>query len=174
MLERREALALLGVGFVAGLAGWALSSRAPGPQEAPRALESARFTDLDGKSRSLTEWTGQVRVVNFWATWCAPCREEIPDLVVTRDKLRSSGVEFIGIAIDQAAKVAEFVRTIRISYPVLLAGAMGLELLRTLGNPGGGLPFTVILDKKDNVVYRHLGVVTQREIEQQVRAVLST
>ena len=51
---------------------------------------------------------------------------------------------------------------------------MGLELLRTLGNPGGGLPFTVILDKKDNVVHRHLGVVTQREIEQQVRAVLST
>jgi len=171
--ERREVVAFLGVGIAASVAGWLLSSHGISKPEETRDLRSARFTDLEGKSRSLAEWEGRVRVVNFWATWCAPCREEIPALVITRDKLLASGVEFIGIAIDQASKVAEFVRTVRISYPVFVGGAASLDLVRTLGNPTGGLPFTVVLDRMGGIANRNLGIVTQHKIEQQVRAVLS-
>ena len=174
MLERRrDVLAFLGVGIAAGVGGWALSARMSAPVGEPTDLRSASFADLQGNPRSLSEWDGRVRVINFWATWCAPCREEIPALVLSRDKLQASGVEFIGIAIDQAAKVAEFVRTVQISYPVLLGGAAALDLVRSLGNPGGGLPFTVVLDRKAVVAHRNLGVVTGQKIEQQVRETLA-
>jgi thiol-disulfide isomerase/thioredoxin len=131
------------------------------------------MTDLAGHPRSITEWTGKVLVVNFWATWCPPCREEIPDLVISRDKLHGSGIEFIGIAFDQAAKVAEFVRSVRISYPVLLADSSALKLVRSIGNPTGGLPFTIVLDRKGGIVHRNLGLVTRQKIEEQVSSALA-
>lgn len=165
---------LSAVGAAAAAAGLLIGARiiAPSDDTAAGALRSARLTDLDGKSRSLREWDGRVLVCNFWATWCPPCREEIPILMTARDKLRGSGVEFIGIAIDQADKVAEFVRKIKISYPVLLADAAGIELVRKLGNPTGGLPFTLILDKQGAIGHRHIGIVTQQGIEAQVATVL--
>ena len=174
MPDRREFLAFASVGIIAGIAGWILSSRSTAPATDTQALRSTRFADLAGKARSLSEWDGRVRVVNFWATWCAPCREEIPALVQSREKLLASGVEFIGIAIDQAAKVAEFVRSVGISYPILLAGAEALDLVRDLGNPSGGLPFTVVLDQKGGVAHRNLGVVTREKIEKQVRDTLAS
>ena len=111
--------------------------------------------------------------MNFWATWCPPCREEIPGLVRARDKLLSSKVEFVGIAIDQAAKVVDFARNVRVSYPLLMADATGLDLVRNLGNPSGGLPFTVVLDRKGMVAHRNLGSITQQKIEDQVSPMLA-
>lgn len=173
MPERREVLGLLGVGAVAGIAGWWGSSHREAATPILSDGATSRFVDLEGKARSLAEWDGRVRVLNFWATWCAPCREEIPALVLSRNKLLPSGVEFIGIAIDQVAKVVEFVRSVPISYPVLVAGAPALELVRQLGNPSGGLPFTVVLNAQGAVAHRNLGAVTQEKIEAQVRGVLA-
>ena len=93
-------------------------------------------------------------------------------LVRARERLLSSGIEFVGIALDHADKVSEFARTVTISYPVLLADATGLDLVRKLGNPAGGLPFTVVLDRKGVIAYRKLGVVTQPEIESRLTALL--
>lgn len=138
------------------------------------ALRTARFTDLSGKPRRIDEWDGRILVVNFWATWCPPCREEIPALVRVRDELLSSGVEFIGIAIDQAAKVEKFMGDVRISYPILLADAAGLELMRKLGNPSGGLPFTIVLDRNNGLAHRHLGAVSQKEVENVLKPMLRT
>ena len=174
MPERREVLGLLGVGAFAGLAGWWWSSRRESAQPFGADAATSGFVDLEGKARSLAEWDGRVRVLNFWATWCAPCREEIPALVLSRNKLLPSGVEFIGIAIDQASKVVEFVRSVPISYPVLVAGAPALELARQLGNPSGGLPFTVVLNAQGDIAHRNLGAVTQEKIEAQVRGVLAS
>ena len=173
MPERREVLGLLGVGAVAGVAGWWGSSHREAATPILSDGATSRFVDLEGKARSLAEWDGRVRVLNFWATWCAPCREEIPALVLARNKLLPSGVEFIGIAIDQVTKVVEFVRSVPISYPVLVAGAPALELVRQLGNPSGGLPFTVVLNAQGAVAHRNLGAVTQEKIEAQVRGVLA-
>jgi thiol-disulfide isomerase/thioredoxin len=166
--DRRETLALLGVGVVAAIAGVAAGPWLTGSTADAEVLLSARLADLTGKTRTLNEWRGRVLVVNFWATWCPPCREEIPALVRVRDKLLPSGVEFVGIAIDQASKVKEFARNVRVSYPLLLADAAGLDLVRNLGNPSGGLPFTVVLDRKGSVAHRNLGAITQKKIEDQL------
>lgn len=173
MADRREILVIVGVGVAAAVAGvvagpWLVNS--PGDAEA---LRSARLTDLSGKPRTLDEWHGRILVINFWATWCPPCREEIPALVRARDKFLPSRVEFVGIAIDQVAKVAEFARNVHISYPLLMADASGLDLIRKLGNPSGGLPFTVVLDRKGSIAHRNLGALTQQKIEDQLGPMLA-
>ena len=142
---RRNALILGAAGIAAAAAGFLVgpSLLQLGGGRDGEILRSASFADLDGKTRQLVEWTGKVLVCNFWATWCAPCREEIPLLVAAREKYGSAGVEIVGIAVDNAAKVRDFSLSFRISYPILLAEAGGLEMMRQLGNSSGGLPYTV-------------------------------
>lgn len=155
-----------GAGLAAAAAGFlvgpALLQLGGGREEG--ALAQAVFKDLDGKPRRLAEWQGRALVCNFWATWCAPCREEIPLLIAARQKYGPSGVEIVGIAIDNAAKVREYAASFNISYPVLLAEADGLDLMRQLGNSAGGLPYTVIADRRGGVVHRKLGALKQAEL----------
>lgn len=164
---RREALLLgaagIGAATLGFLAGPALLRMLPGGEG--EALRTARFPDLTGKVRPLEEWRGKVLVCNFWATWCAPCREEIPMLVAAREKYHPTGVEIVGIAIDNPSKVVEFSRTFMISYPVLLAEADGLDLMRQLGNSSGGLPYTVVADRKGSLVHRRLGALKASDLE---------
>lgn len=173
-LQRREALALAGVALAAATAGFVL-----GPWLLRRdsgdagALAAARFSDLAGGTRSLAEWRGQILVLNFWATWCAPCREEIPMLMAARDKYSRLGVEIVGIAIDIAAKVNEYVSTVKITYPVLLADAGGLELMRKLGNQASGLPYTVLLDRTGAPAARKLGALREEELDSMLSRLLA-
>jgi thiol-disulfide isomerase/thioredoxin len=171
--DRRETLVIVGVGVAAAVAGVIAGPWLAGAPMEAEALYSARLADLSGKARSLSEWRGRILVVNFWATWCLPCREEIPALVRVRDKLVPFGVEFVGIAIDHVAKVIDFSRNVQISYPLLMADPAGLELVRKLGNPSGGLPFTVVLNRKGSVAHRNLGAITQQKIEEQLVPMLS-
>ena len=85
------------------------------------ALQAAKFSDLDGRTRQLGEWKGKIVVCNFWATWCPPCREEIPMLIDLSKKMGPKGVEVVGIAVDYEAKVRNFVRDYNVTYPVLVA-----------------------------------------------------
>ncbi len=165
---RREALLLCTAGIAAAGAGFVagpLLLRLGDGDTASRALFAATLPDLSGKPRRLAEWQGRVVLVNFWATWCAPCREEIPLLVAAMEKYRPGGVEIVGIAVDNAAKVAEFTKTMAISYPVLLAEASGLDLMRQLGNAGGGLPYTVVADRKGALVLRKLGAFKKGDLD---------
>jgi thiol-disulfide isomerase/thioredoxin len=165
--RRREVLILGGAGLAAAaggfLAGPALL-RLGGNAEA-EALRAASFGDLEGKPRRLAEWQGRILVCNFWATWCAPCREEIPMLVAARQKYAGFGVEIVGIAIDNASKVRQFSSTLNISYPILLAEADGLDLMRRLGNTGGGLPYTVVADRQGIPIHRKLGALKAPELD---------
>jgi len=167
MPGRREVLILGAAGLAATAAGFLAGPALLqlGGDREEGALKQAAFNDLDGKPRRLTEWRGRVVVYNFWATWCAPCREEIPLLVAARQKYGPSGVEIVGIAIDNAAKVREYSSSFKISYPVLLAEADGLDLMRRLGNSGGGLPYTVIVDREGALVHRKLGALKQAELD---------
>lgn len=164
---RRELLILAAAGLAAGatgfLAGPALL-RITGDGDG-KALWSASFADLQGRVRRMAEWEGRVLVCNFWATWCAPCREEIPLLMAVREKYAPLGVEIIGIAVDNAAKVVEFAASFKITYPILVAETNGLDLIRQLGNKGGGLPYTVVSDRKGNLVHRKLGALKEAEVE---------
>ena len=168
-LRRREALALGGVALVAGGAGLILGPRLLQRESGDaQAIAMARFLDLAGAPRSLSEWSGRVLVLNFWATWCAPCREEIPMLMASREKYARSGLEVVGIAIDLASKVSEFAREMRINYPILVADAGGLDLMRKLGNTAGGLPYTVVVDQQGNPTRRKLGALSRAELESMV------
>src|SRR5690606_26521128 len=139
--------ALLAAGaLAAGLYfGYAMRVGPPDPTGSGALLRTP-FTDLNGESVQLERWQGKRLVVNFWATWCAPCREEMPLLNAGRSEYAANGVEFVGIAVDQPEAVQKFVRQLGIGYPILIGGADALEVARRLGNKSGGLPFTVLVE----------------------------
>jgi thiol-disulfide isomerase/thioredoxin len=172
---RRDAVILGAAGIAAAAAGFLLGpillqsadqrGGGEGGAAANSALRSAKLVDLAGRSRTLSEWQGRILVCNFWATWCAPCREEIPLLIAARQRYGAKGVEIVGIAIDNAAKVSDYSASFHISYPILLAEAEGLGLMRRLGNGAGGLPYTVIANRQGDVVYRKLGAFKKGDLD---------
>ena len=166
---RREALLLVVAGTAAAAAGFAIgpffTGRRDGmPAAGAEALWSAKFVDLAGNSKALADWRGKVLVCNFWATWCPPCVEEIPMLSAIREAKQAKGVEVVGIAIDSADKVRPFVSKMSMTYPVLLADAQGLSLMRDAGNAAGGLPYTLIADRAGRWVHQKLGALHEREL----------
>jgi thiol-disulfide isomerase/thioredoxin len=162
---RREALFLTVAGLAAAAAGFLVGPAFVRRESGADRFLGARFLDLQGKSRQFTEWQGKVLVCNFWATWCAPCREEMPLLAATRQKYAPNGVEIVGIAVDNAAKVGQFTTSLKIPYPILLSEADGLEHMRRLGNSSGGLPYTVFFDREGRVAHRKLGALKQEDLE---------
>ena len=155
---------------LAALAGgvWLAQARyAPQAPAAPAvaALWQTGFPDDRGREQRLSQWRGQVVVLNFWASWCAPCREEMPDFAVLRTQFRPSGVEFVGIAIDNPASVSQFLQQMPVNYPILIGEGAAHSLARRLGNPGGALPYTIVLDRDGNIVLRHLGRLPRATLE---------
>lgn len=169
-MRKARALALFAaVAAAAAVVGAAyhlwLRGGAPAPQAIVERVYAARLADLKGGAQTLAQWRGQVMVVNFWATWCAPCREEIPGFVRMQERYGSRGLLFVGIAIDQPDKVAEFAREFRINYPLLIGGLDTLELLRQAGNRAGVLPYTLVIDRRGNLVSREPGGLKEARLE---------
>ena len=122
---------------------------------------SASYPDTSGQTRRVSDWHGRIVVVNFWATWCAPCREEMPLLQASQQKYRNKFVQIVGIGIDSEPKIRQFTAEYGILYPILIADSGALELMRKLGNEAGALPYTVILDRDGAIAYRRLGLLKQ-------------
>jgi len=165
MPDRRELLALAGVGLAAAVAGAVLGPFALQSGSGASALLSTVFPDLAGQPRRLRDWRGKVAVCNFWATWCEPCREEIPLLITLYDKYRDQGVNVVGIGVDKLQNIVEFAAKLKITYPLLVGDMRALDLMRSLGNAAGALPFTAILDRQGAVTYRKLGAFRQGELD---------
>src|SRR5688500_16142451 len=155
--SRRETLILAGVAVGAAALGGIAGVMALQSRNGAAELLRSSFPDRSGERRRLGEWQGRVLVCNFWATWCAPCREEMPLLDALQARHAKNGVQVVGIALDNVANVGEFLKSTHIAYPLLIAGATGIELMRRLGNSAGGLPFTVVLDRRGRVAERKLG-----------------
>lgn len=164
-LRRRELLLLGGAGAAAAIAGALVGALVQQSRSGVADLLAAPFVDLAGRERRLIEWRGRALVCNFWATWCAPCVEEVPMLVAAKLKHGATGPEIVGIGIDNADKIREFATKFKINYPVLVAGATAIDLIRGLGNTAGGLPFTVLIDAHGALVYRHLGLLKQPDLD---------
>ncbi len=163
---RRKALALAGVAAAAAAGGALVGALIVQSGSGAARLLSASFVDLDGRARRLLEWRSQVIVCNFWATWCAPCREEVPLLVAAKQQYASRGLEVVGIGIDQAAKIREFAANFRVNYPMLVAGSEAIDIMRELGNKAGALPYTVLLDRSGRVAGQRLGAFRKEELAQ--------
>ena len=133
---------------------------------------AASFKDLDGKPQPLSQWRGKVVVLNFWAPWCPPCREEIPDFIKLQDKYRERGLVFVGVALDEKIKVQAFADEIGINYPVMLGEMEAIELARKIGNRLGGLPFTVVIDRGGKIVASEVGGLTMARLEKVVSPLL--
>lgn len=166
MARRRDALLLGGAGLVAAAAGAVVGAFTLQARSGAADLLAARFQDLEGRPRRLIDWTGRALLCNFWATWCAPCREEIPLLVAAKQNSPSTRIELVGIAIDTVDKIREFAANYKINYPVLLGDGGTIALLRGLGNRGGALPYTLALDSSGAIVQRHLGALTEADLRQ--------
>ncbi len=171
-VSRRDLLTLAAVGAAAAAAGLLVGPLVLQKQSGAADLLAARFSDLQGQPKSVKDWGGRVLLCNFWATWCEPCREEIPMLVRLRAKHAGDAVEFIGIAVDSVSSVTQFVKDTPIPYPVLVGGFETTELMRKLGNRAGGLPYSVLLDRNGAIAYRKLGEAKEAELEAQLRAIL--
>jgi len=120
-------------------------------------LLALALPDARGQDQPIAQWKGKVVVVNFWATWCEPCREEMPRFVQLQQELGGNGLQFVGIAVDQPDKVLRFASEIHLNYPALIGGYGAIELSKSLGNQFGALPFTVVVDRAGRVVYTQLG-----------------
>lgn len=141
-----------------GLAWWL-----HGGGEDPHRPEFA-LPDLDGDVRHVSEWDGELLVINFWATWCAPCRREIPMLVSAQRDYRDHGVRILGLALDQREPVKKFAADYGINYPVLV-DAMGVARVQDAFDAGTGLPMTVIVDRSGRVRERVAGEITRDRLD---------
>jgi len=124
-----------------------------------------KILDLTGKMRSTDEWKNKVMVLNFWATWCPPCVKEIPFFTQLQEKYAQQGLQFVGIAIDSAKNVRQFIKLIEINYPVLVEEQKAIRIAESLGNQSGILPFTVVVNRDGEIITRHLGEFTQQDVE---------
>jgi thiol-disulfide isomerase/thioredoxin len=164
---RRRQLLYAGVAGAAALAGAALAWRRHREDEAGQdaaGLWSMNFSTPAGASLAMRSFRGQPLLLNFWATWCPPCVEELPLLDGFYREVSVIGWKVLGIAVDQAAAVRTFLARTPVSFPIAVAGFGGTELSKALGNSGGGLPFSVLIGASGKVLQRRMGTVTSGDL----------
>jgi thiol-disulfide isomerase/thioredoxin len=148
----------------AGVAWWrrgpaptASAAAQPGDTDALAALWALRLDRPEGGELVLAELRGKPLLINFWATWCPPCVKEMPELDRFHRAFSPQGWQVVGLAIDGPTAVREFLTRVKVGFPIGMAGLGGTELVRSLGNPRGGLPFSVLIGASGQVLQRKLG-----------------
>jgi len=165
-----------GVGVLSLMAGAALwlgtQERLPGSppavQVAPGTLYAMTFHGLQGEPHALGQYEGKVVVLNFWATWCAPCREEMPAFARLQARWGAKGVQFVGISSEDPQRVEPFARSLGVNYPLWVGGDEAEELSRRLGNRLGVLPHTVLLDRSGNVLETRVGAYPEGALDKRL------
>jgi len=159
MKKLRNIILMVAVAGIAVGAGVYANHRSNPPlsteDQALANLLSKSLPDVTGNPQSLSTWKGKPLVINFWATWCGPCVEEMPELTALQAEI--APVQILGIGIDSAENIAQFAQKYQIRYPLYVAGTGATDLLRQFGNAAGGLPFTVLVDRDGKVKKIYLG-----------------
>ena len=169
-------IAVAGLSLLAGLLVFRFTlyepeilSASPGqkPTTIELGFEDIVLDDLDGRPQALSQWQAPVLVINFWATWCAPCRREIPALIALQHQY-SGQLQLIGLAFDSPQNLQAFIGEFDFNYPLLLVQTESAQLNRYFGNSHSGLPFTVVLNADRDIVYRHAGEISKQQLEQAI------
>lgn len=137
-------------------------------------LMKLELTDLNKQRQSLEQWKGKVLVVNFWATWCGPCKEEMPEFSRISEKYAGKGVQFVGIGIDSVDNISKFVQQYPVAYPLLAGENDAIQASAALGNKLMALPFTAILEAKGAVSQVKLGKMKPEDLEAAIQKALAT
>ncbi|MGZ8227291.1 MAG: TlpA family protein disulfide reductase [Methylococcaceae bacterium] len=130
----------------------------------PQSLPVFSLPDLSGKQHSISEWRGKLLIINFWATWCPPCRKEIPEFIKLQEQYAAKGLQFIGVALDDRDAVDEYLKSTKINYPLLIGGNEGIVLNQQLGNNVQAVPYSIVVDQRGQIVYRHQGEFSREKI----------
>ncbi|MFN0005985.1 MAG: TlpA disulfide reductase family protein [Burkholderiaceae bacterium] len=170
LFAKRSLLTATGLGFALvglGISWWQDKSQEDLALslEASTALWQAKLETPNSEWVSLSDFKGQKLVINFWATWCVPCVEEMPLLDAFFQQNAAKDWKVLGLAIDQPSLVKRFLTQRPVSYPILLAGLRGTELSRLLGDQEGGLPFTIVLNESGQVVFRKMGKLHPEDVK---------
>ncbi len=128
--------------------------------------------DLEGSEHCVDEWAGKVRVINFWATWCPPCQRETPLFVELQETYGARGLQFIGVAIDDADKVRDFIDTHGVEYPMLIGQDEAIAAAKRYGNRYGALPYTVIVDRENRIRHIVHGELSRNEARTEILPLL--
>ncbi len=165
----RRPLALVLILGAALVAGSAAALEVPDPPPRPDYM----LADLDGELREAADWDGRVVLLNFWATWCAPCREEMPELRDLSAEYREQGLTVVGVAtLDDPAAVQEFVDKLDIRYPILVGMDEAMEIAQEYGNNRATLPYTALIDREGRVRHVFATKVSREELEPLIRELL--
>jgi thiol-disulfide isomerase/thioredoxin len=140
------------------------------PANAVAQLWTAPVTTVDGKPQTLSLLKGHPIVVNFWASWCGPCVEEMPALSQLQRDYAKKGIQFVGLGVDSDKNVQAFLQKVKVAYPIYVTGFGGADLARAFGNTAGGLPFTVVIDAKGNIRSTKLGQIDPQALKQTLDA----
>ena len=169
---------LLGLAAAAGLSGAALSWWRSREQERLRQQEDEAvklffqqtLPDSNGKVFAFEQLRGRQVVANFWATWCAPCVEEMPELSALATEVADSGTRFVGVGVDNPEAIAKFSSKLPVSYPLVVANATGAFLAARFGNGAGGLPYTVVIGADGRVKEQILGRVRIESLREVIKS----
>lgn len=128
--------------------------------------------DAEGTPHNIGEWDGKVTLVNFWATWCPPCRREIPALIELQDKYTGQGLQIVGVAIDSLDKVQDYMDTMGINYTSLIGEDKAISITKAYGNRLGALPYSALIDRQGNIRFVHRGELSSEIAEKNIKPLL--
>lgn len=153
--------AIIGMGIWFSFHNWSADPSISKPAKIlPQQLPSFSMQDTSGATRHSSEWSGKIVIVNFWATWCPPCLEEMPELVVFQEQYSSQGVQVVGVAVDNLKQVKSFIELYDINFPVVLGQDDAIELGKKMGNRISALPYTAIFDQNGKTLYAQPGKIS--------------
>ena len=165
---KRRTMLYSGVAAAAGLAGagaaWWKSQARPAPLQLADPFWDLSFDTPDGKVIAMSGFRGKPLLVNFWATWCPPCIEELPLIDSFYSANKGNNWQVLGLAVDQPSAVRKWLQAKPLGFAVGMAGLSGTELSKSLGNAAGSLPFTVVFGSSGQLLHRKTGKVTPEDL----------
>ena len=173
-MNRRQWMMIGGISVLALVAGifsshW-ISQTGLASDPSIKAFFANPWKTPDGKSANSDDWRGKILVVNFWASWCPPCVEEMPTLDKIAQEYASKNVLIVGIGIDSPSNIRQFLEKTPVSYPIMIGGLDGSALAKQMGNAQGALPYTVIINAKGKSVFTKLGKISEEELKKAINS----